>query len=322
MFGKNTALLLPGLLMLVLLAGCHNNQVQLTPSASLQVATSTLAATQTSRPDVTATLAATETPTSTLPPTATQVLTPTADTRQNPDSWIDYPVLPRISGRTHEIFQLGQTLGNNLHVYSSIGDCQSLPDVFLGIYDTDRYWFTADDAYLEGTVDWFAGSFSRPSLAAINGMSAPSALSAMWADQSVCESHENPIQCEIRINKPVIMFINLGTNWRADASIDAYEGYLRQIIDLLIENGVIPVLTTKADNVEGNWGINAATVKLAYEYDIPLLNFWRAVQDLPGHGLDADRDYLYMTPDAWNVRNYTALRTLDKLLKEVIQAEP
>jgi hypothetical protein len=85
----------------------------------------------------------------------------------------------------------------------------------------------------------------------------------------------------------------------------------------------VPVLSTKADNLEKDESINAIIARLAQEYDIPLWNFWAAVQGLPSAGLQPDGAHLtfaspfFDLPDnmehAWPVRNLTALQTLDSL---------
>ncbi len=54
----------------------------------------------------------------------------------------------------------------------------------------------------------------------------------------------------------------------------------------------MPILATKADNLEGDQAINATIARLAYEYDLPLWNFWLAVQPLPDHGLQPDGSHL------------------------------
>ena len=120
----------------------------------------------------------------------------------------------------------------------------------------------------------------------------------------------------------MIVFVNLGTNWRADASADAYETYLRKIVDEIIASGAVPILTNKADNVEGDHSINLATAQVAYDYDIPLINFWLAADPLPNHGLDPARSDVYLTPDAWDVRNFVALRTLDTVWRALSAAAP
>ncbi len=249
-------------------------------------------------------------------PTRGPTGTPTPDTRLDPKAWSSWPVVPTVSGRAKEIYQAGMALGNDPHSYSTIGDCQSEPNVFLGIYDTNRYFFAKGDDYLQETVNFYKNVFARQSLAVRDGLSAPSALSATWADAKSCQVNENPVQCDLRVHKPAVMFINLGTNWRADASTDAYEKYLRQIVELVIANGTVPVLSTKADNVEGGNRINLATVRVAHDYDVPLWNFWVTAQYLPNHGLDKSRKDVYLSVEAWDARNYSALKVLDHLRRE------
>ena len=64
-----------------------------------------------------------------------------------------------------------------------------------------------------------------------------------------------------------------------------------------IENGVVPILATKADNLEGDGTINATIVKVAQDYDVPLWNFWAALQDLPKQGLQDDGAHLTFYPN-------------------------
>ena len=59
---------------------------------------------------------------------------------------------------------------------------------------------------------------------------------------------------------------------------------MRQIIEYSLEQGVVPILATKGDNLEGDHSINAEIAEIAVEYDIPLWNFWAALQPLPNQG--------------------------------------
>jgi len=273
------------------------------------------AATITLPPSATATAKVTVTPSLTPTPTITPTATP--DTRLKPRDWAAWPVVPAVSARAKEIYLQGVELSVTPRTFSVVGDCQSEPEVFLGIYATDRYYLSNDYQYLQETINDFQSSFSHKSVSVRDGLSAPSALSALWADPQVCQPDENPVQCELRLYKPTLVFINLGTVWREGASADKYEAYLRQIVDLVIANGALPILSTKADNVEGDHGINLATARVAYDYDIPLWNFWAAANYLPNHGLDPERNDIYLTPDAWDVRNFVALRTLDAIWREL-----
>ena len=60
------------------------------------------------------------------------------------------------------------------------------------------------------------------------------------------------------------------------------------VLDTIMAHGTVPILITKADNVEGNHQLNYIIAKLAYEYDLPLYNWWRAAQPLPYRGLDPE----------------------------------
>ena len=94
-----------------------------------------------------------------------------------------------------------------------------------------------------------------------------------------------------------------------------------------LAQGVVPIVGTKADNLEGDHRINHIVACLAQEYDVPLWNFWAAIQPLPNHGLQPDLEHLtYGVPDfsnskamqtAWTVRNLTALQALDAVWRGV-----
>ena len=79
-------------------------------------------------------------------------------------------------------------------------------------------------------------------------------------------------------HNPSVALISFEEAW--DGNVEKYETYLRQVIEYAIEQGVVPVVATKADNLEGGNRINALIARLAWEYDIPLWNFWAAVQPL------------------------------------------
>lgn len=216
------------------------------------------------------------------------------------------------------MYAAGQAVGNNPRFFSRIGDCQSMPSVFLGIYDTDRYWFSDDYAFLQRTVDQFSGAFEAENVTAVDGFSVASVLSPLMANKDVCTGTETPLACEYRLHKPVFFFISLGTNWHPGEAA-SFEGYLRQIVDFSIANGVIPVLMTKADNIEGDGELNEAIARVAYDYEAPLVNTWLAVQYLPNHGLEEDG--IYLTTTAWDERAFTALQTLDALW-QALEDEP
>ncbi len=249
-------------------------------------------------------------------------MTPTPDLRLPPEEWQKWSVVPVVSARAREIYQRGLALGNDPHAFSRIGDCQSVPASFLGIYDTDRYSFAPEYRYLQETVDYFAGSFNREGESVRGGFNTSSVLLPFWANAEVCQPGENPMACENRIHNPSLVFISLEV-WFEGRTPDVYEGYLRRIIEYNIEQGTLPILATKADNVEGDQSINSTIARLAYEYDLPLWNYWLAVQPLPNHGLDpADPTGFHLNLDGWNMRSFSALQVLDAVHRSVAASTP
>jgi hypothetical protein len=237
---------------------------------------------------------------------------PTPDIRLRPEQWQDWPIVPEISPRAVQIYEQGLMLGNDPHAFSKVGDCQSITEAFLGIYDKPGQYSLAQYEYLQESIDYFAGSFGRESQSVRGGFNAASVLLPLWADPTACNSGETPLECEIRIHKPSIILISLEV-WYEGRTPETFAGYLRKIIDYSISKGVLPVLATKADNVEGDNSMNLTVAQLAYEYDIPMWNFWRSVQPLPDHGIDWVRDPegFHTTVAAWNMRSFTALQVLD-----------
>ena len=150
-------------------------------------------------------------------------------------------------------------------------------------------------------------------------------LSPLWADPETCQPGETPLACELRTQRPVFALISLEVWWKGRTP-ERYEQYMRLIIEQLIANGTVPILSTKADNVEGDHAINLATARLAYEYDLPLWNWWRAAQALPNRGLDPTRpDGFHISIESWPLRSVTALETLDALwrgLEGALQSAP
>lgn len=258
--------------------------------------------------------AAVETLTPEASPTLGITPTSTPDTRPLPEDWMNWPVVPTVTNRAMEIYQQGLAMGNDPHAFSKIGDCQSIREAFMGFFDLpDRYTLTEDEAYLQETIDWFSGHFNTDGQGVRGGFNAAAVLSPLWADPTVCLPGENPLECELRITRPMFVIISLEVWWDGRTP-EQYEALMRRIIEYTISQGAIPILATKADNVEGDNSLNLVTAQLAYEYDLPLWNFWAAVQDMPNHGLDPSRpDGFHISIDAWNVRSFTALQTLDSL---------
>ena len=260
-----------------------------------------------------------------LPPTAT------ADIRLDPEDWRNWPVVPEISGHAIDLYNQALADGADPTHFSKIGDCQNVTSYFLADFDRNRYRLGEEYAYLQEVIDHFAGSWKRESMAVKGGFNVASVLNPMLSNPEYCEPNETPLDCEFRLHNPSIVIISMETWWNHD-NPEKYEFYMRNLLDQVLEKGALPIIATKADNLEGDHTINRSIAQLAYEYDIPMWNFWAATDPLPAHGLVEDGFHLTLglgnyfdNPDnfagAWPIRNLTALQTMDAVYQAVNAAD-
>ncbi len=234
-------------------------------------------------------------------------------------AWVRQPGLFTTGGaRVREIFERGQALGNDAHAFSKVGDCNSELPFFLGRFDSGDYDL-GPYAYLQPAIDHFAGSFGRQSMTVWTGSHAWSVLDPTWANPALCLPGETPLGCEFRLHRPSIVLIRLGTNEAYSPAL--FEQHMRAIIEYSIEQGVIPVLGTKADQLEGSDRINDIVRQLAAEYEVPLWDFGRVASTVPGRGLREDGFHMTWYPLTYGdpralqaghpVHNLTALIALN-----------
>lgn len=247
--------------------------------------------------------------TATLFFTPTSSFTPTPDTRLTAYYWREWAVNPELSYTAQEIIIKALSNSNlDLHTFSKVGDCQMTSGTFLGGFTNGKY--KIPDGYSE-TVIWFSDSMATESVTAANGLGINSILSPLFglaAGHTQCERNETPLDCELRTRRPAFVLIAMGTNWKPNGEV-SFEKHLRVVVDRILETGALPILSTKADNIENDWKLNQAIAQVAYDYDLPLVNVWRNVQDLPNHGLESPKN-IYLTGDGWMRRNYAWLYIL------------
>lgn len=246
-----------------------------------------------------------------------------------PEAWQLAPIIPEISERVIDIYRSGLARGNDPAAFAKVGDCQNVESFFLAIYDRPEEYDLGAFEHLQTTIDHYAESWSRNSVAVDSGFNVASVLSPLWADERFCEGGETPIECEYRIQQPSVVIISMETWWGGRDSTE-YVEYLEQVVEFWIERGVVPVLSTKADNLEGDYSLNRAVHATAVKYDIPLWNFWLSVQGLPGQGL-TDGFHLsfarnfFDDPErlrhGWTQRNLTALQVMDAIYQAVADVE-
>lgn len=265
---------------------------------------------------------------------ATEPVQPTVTFTPKPPleegAWMHMPAVPTgISDSMRAVYERGLGLGNDPNRFSVIGDCQNVSSYFLAVFDKPGEFSLGEDyAYLQPTIDQYQDSFSRQSLAVKGGFNVAAILSPLRADPKSCNKNESPLDCELRAWRPSIVFVSMET-WWSEKPAEVYDKHMRQVIERILEAGAVPIIATKADNLEGDHSINATVAQIAYDYEIPLWNFWAAVQPLPNHGLSDDHFHLTFARNffddpvrmksAWPWRNLTALQTLDVVRRGLVE---
>jgi hypothetical protein len=241
-----------------------------------------------------------------------------------------------------EVYMRGQELGNYADVFSKVGDSITASNQFLtplgqGEYDLDQY------GYLEEALAFFSGregegfdSFANSSFAARSGWSSDDVLEVGGNSSASCYPAETRLECEYRMTRPSIALIMLGTNDVGYLDSRTYRANMERIVQISLDLGIIPVLSTIPDRpysrVAGRvFEFNAILVDIARTYEIPLWDYWLALQGLPNQGLSADNIHPssdrslgagifspYGLTYGYNMRNLTALMMLYVIREGVI----
>lgn len=258
------------------------------------------------------TLTRTEVPSVTLIPALTSIQASTTTATPLSDEWKNRPVLPEPAESIREIYQRGITLGNDPNAFSIFGDCQSRPEEFFGVFETDPLLTESLPDEMRETVEHFNGSFNRESPTSQDGTTPGALLWDQWhRGQFGCTFAETPVDCELRIHHPSFVIIQIGTHFESRNT-----EYLRKVITQLIDNGVVPILATKADNRELDDRVNRDMALLADEFNLPLWNFWAALSDLPDRGLyimkgREEQGAVYLNAEAQEIHRITGLEALN-----------
>jgi hypothetical protein len=252
-------------------------------------------------------------------------------------------VVGNITFTAREIFQRGKTLGNRPNVFSRVGDSITASPYFLTPIGLRQFDLGAYKAELEPVVQYFSqvdaragNSFANSSLAAGNGWGADRIIQPGYAYTDVC-GNTMPLVCEYKNVKPSAALIMIGTNDSGGVAPDVYTANLRRIVDISIEMGVVPILSTIPPKRLGDWDTTRVTQwndiirNLAWQYAIPLLDYWYALQSAPNQGVGPDGIHPSVPPDGatgrftptnlqygYTLRNLTALQMLKAMMSGVM----
>ena len=270
-----------------------------------------------------------------------------------PLSLLTAPIVPEITDAMHqELLQqhsFGLRRGMRPGVFSLVGDSISSNKYFLkplahGAQDLGDY------ASLEPVLEFYRGttvrsvegvafnSFDIDGIGALSGWKAEHVVepgSRFW--DPLCVPRETPLQCELRIARPEITLIMIGTNDVGVTSPAVYADQLLHIVRRVQSYGSIAVLSTlpaqrAADGVDAAEPYNQIIVDVAARRHAPLWNFWRALEALPSQGVEPGDIHPNVPPNersadfssaglryGMNVRNLTALQVLAEL-HEILHA--
>lgn len=188
------------------------------------------------------------------------------------------------------IYQHGQTLNRNPRAFSKVGDSVIADGHFMSRFDGGPYNL-GNYAYLQPTIDHFSGSFAHTGATVRVGMHTWSIFDVWWSDKRLCGRGEHALACEVRRHNPAYIFMRLGANDRG--SPGAVDNNLRRFVEFCIENGIVPILGTKADRADGATDPNNSIIRqIAADYDVPLWDFDLLAATIPGRGLMGDQVHM------------------------------
>jgi hypothetical protein len=261
------------------------------------------------------------------------------------------PIIPAISPRVQEIFRRGQELGNRRAVFTQVGECNSLSPAFMvpfgsGAYDLGQYSnLQPTIAFFQTPVGSVSNSFWYKGVAMTTGLTSSAVVDPSFSP-AFCGG-KSLLECEYERSKPAVALIHLGLYDVYWLTPPIFEQSMRRIIEISIEDGVIPVLTTfpTQPGDSANWpnaaeqryqnraAFNRTIIALGQEYGVPVMNLWKATNVIDWHGLRPG-DYQHLLEPAhanypvlfngeqnrfgFTMWNLVALQTLDMLRVNVL----
>lgn len=242
-------------------------------------------------------------------------------------------------GGARQIFVNGQALGNRANIFTTVGDSLTDTPYFLRnlIYGHNLGGY----GYLLPVINYFnadtgqGNAFDRRAISTRAGWSTFSVLEVRGEFAGLCQPNELPIECEYRLTKPAYAIVMIGTNDAPAFPADQYRANMTRIIDISIQYGVVPILSTLPPRAEHNDRIieyNQVIAQLASAYGLPMTDLYSALINLPNRGLDPDGVHLSIPSGApattlhftdeylrygTTMRNLTALQALAQVRSQI-----
>ncbi len=243
------------------------------------------------------------------------------------------PITPWIADRLREIADTAPRAPN---VFAKVGDSVTVSRAFLRCFSGDDIELDGRDA-LWPTIEHFrtgdAGGtdpFARASRAATVG----------WSAFHPQQGDPSPLDVELELLDPRFAVIMYGTNDIQNRDIDGYALQMWDLIDGVIDRGIIPILSTimpRDDDADADAWVpryNAVVRALAQGRQVPLVDLHRRLLPLPDHGLGPDRLHPSVAPAGacdlrpaglgygYNIRNLLTLTALDRARRALSEPAP
>ncbi len=258
----------------------------------------------------------------------------------------DFPVIPEWSETAQRIYDIGQANGNVAQRFSKIGDCMTASEWFLMPFagEEGETYTLGDYEELQSVVEYFSvpardegfekNSWANEGLGTQSGFNTSSLTDWLFADPSWCDANESPLECEYRVTRPAFSLMMLGTNDIMFFEPVYFDDAMRSIVYSTLQKNIVPVLYTfpiRPEYPEKTDIFNKIIVDIARDYDLPLINLWLAVNDLPFNGVDeAEPIHLSLPEDGktgfldedgltygYNVRNLVTLQAFEAFLNAI-----
>lgn len=225
-------------------------------------------------------------------------LTPTA----NPYSVgpkLDLPPLSvEVIDNVRRVYSNGLAQGNNPNSFILIGDSNNVNPKFFQSFSTGNYDL-GSYTYLQPVIDAYntTGAFGADYPSTESGMTLNMLMDPAFVNPAVCPQAAHLLDCAIRLYKPSIAIVYMGTYDTCHTPFDVYLENFNSAMQFLTAHGVIAVLTTYTVALEGGcWestrAFTAVIRDMASSYEMPLIDLPDYVQPLPDQGME---------PDGWHL---------------------
>jgi len=239
-----------------------------------------------------------------------------------------------VTARGKGVLQQGIKAGRDGRMFTIAGDSNAQWPMLLGLQVGGQIDVAQSQPVLRTMLARFEPSLAHVSVAVGGGFRAADMFDVSFPQKpATCQPAEGVFACELRLSNASIVFIQLGTGDRF--AWKDYEPTYRAMLDTALVANVLPVLFTKADEMESYQGgapmgyLNDVVRKLAAEYQLPLVEFFDATRDLPTvpnpdlpdrpfiqHGLhDEWGYYFHLTEQGRTLKLVCMLQALDALTR-------